>query len=768
MRIAVRLVPLLLAGWLGACATPGESLHRDGLALLSEGRIEEGLARLQDAARANPSSAKFRSDFLTKQEQAVNALLATADGERMAGHFSEAEVLYRQALNLQPATPRAQAGIALIERDRRHLAVLATVETLLKKGDLEGAQEKLRPVLLENPALTAARNLQRQIDEQRTRVAIAPPILKSKLTRPITLEFRDANLKMVFDALSRTSGINFVFDRDVRSDLKTTVFVRQVAVEDAIDLILLTNQLEKKVLGENSILIYPNTPPKLREYQDLVIKSFYLENADVKQTQNLLRTMLKTKDMFIDEKLNLLVMRDTPDAIRLAEKLVAAQDLAEPEVLLEVEVLEVLRTRLLELGVVWPTQSTLTLLPPAVSTSVVQGAFTVSDLRGINSDRLGFAPVPSATLNYRKEEGDTNTLASPRIRVRNREKARILIGDRVPVISSVVTPSTGTPVVTDTIQYLDVGLKLEVEPAAHLDDEVTIRVNLEVSTLGDQVTSRNGTVAFRVGTRNASTTLRLKDGETQALMGLIRDDEVRRAQRVPGLGDLPILGRLFSNQRRDGTKTEIVLSITPRLVRNVKRIDAQIAEYWSGTEATLRTEPITARAAAGTAETVSVAPAPGARTAAAAPAAPAAAAGPSLPLTLSWDGPAEAKQGQEIQIGLIAETDAPLTSSGIQARFDPAVLQFVKVEEGDFLRQNGAKTSFNQTVDPPSGRVFAGIARPAGEGAKGQGKLLVYTFKAVAPSGSTEIQLLNVAPVRADGGNVTVKAAGPFRLQVSP
>ena len=160
---------------------------------------------------------------------------------------------------------------------------------------------------------------------------IAAPQLRSRYTLPISLEFRDAGLRQVFDALSKGSGLNFIFDKDVRPDLRVSISVRNVLIESAIALLLEPNQLAGKVLNDNTMLIYPSTQAKVRDYQDLVIRSFYLENADVKQTQNMIKTMLKTKDTFIDEKLNLLVIRDTPEVVKLAESLISVQDHAEPE-----------------------------------------------------------------------------------------------------------------------------------------------------------------------------------------------------------------------------------------------------------------------------------------------------------------------------------------------------------------------------------------------------------------------------------------------------
>ena len=188
---------------------------------------------------------------------------------------------------------------------------------------------------------------------------------------------------------------------------------------------------------------------------------------------------------------------------------------------------------------------------------------------------------PALILNLRKLDSETNLLANPHVRVRNREKAKVHVGERVPVITTTSTANVG---VSQSVNYLDVGLKLEVEPNIYLDDDVAIKVGLEVSNIIEQIKQTSGLLAYRLGTRNASTTLRLKDGETQILAGLIQNDERRSTNKVPGLSDLPIVGRLFSNRSDDNQKTEIVLLITPRVVRNIVRPSADMAEFASGTE----------------------------------------------------------------------------------------------------------------------------------------------------------------------------------------
>jgi len=552
----VALTALLL---LAACA-PGREHVRDGQRLIDQGRPEEGLAKIDQGLGLEPANHEYRMLAIRQRELQASRLLVQADAELAKARLDEAAALYRRVAAIDPNNLRARNGLDAVEgarKEERRLAALAA-----------------QPASVPLPAPNAT------------------PVLRPSLRKPVTLDFRNADLKAVFDALSRTTGINFVFDREVKPDIKVTLTIANITIEDVIGVLTVTNQLEKKTLNDNTVLIYPNTPAKQKDYLELAVRTFYLSNADAKNVFTMMKTVMKTKDIYADEKLNTLTMRDTPDAIRLAERLIAAQDLAEPEVTLEVEVLEVKRTRLTEIGIDPPGKFTVLNLIPEPST-VVQSAtgpttinssaltttqLTLDRLRRL---RVGSIGIDNPALNLRAENGDADILANPRIRVKNREKARILIGDRVPVITTTTTANVGT---SESVSYLDVGLKLEVEPNVYLDNEVGMKVNLEVSNIVREIRSRSGTLTYQIGTRLASTALRLKDGETQALAGLIGDEDRKSAAGLPWLVDLPLLGRLFSSERAERNKTEIVLLITPRIVRNLAIVQAGQAELAGGTE----------------------------------------------------------------------------------------------------------------------------------------------------------------------------------------
>jgi general secretion pathway protein D len=572
MKKILAVLMLALAG----CAT--QDSFREARVLMESGNTEAGLAQVEQLVKENPQDAELRNYWQSNRNVAVSRALDEGDRARAAGALERAAEAYRLAQRFDPENARAKAGLAALELDTRHRETMQAALSNLKGGDPDIAFEKAQQVLAENPQHREARALVRRIEEERVRAKHAEPELGGALKKTVSLEFRDAPLRQVFEILSKHTGLNFVFDKDVPPDARTTLNVRDTAIEEVMRLVLVTNQLERQVVNPTTVLVYPNTPEKQIAYRNLVVKSFYLANADAKQTANMVRSLVKTRDLFVDEKLNLLVVRDTPKAVAMVEKLVASQDLGEPEVMLEVEVLEVGHTQLSQLGIQWPSSVSLGVMGAAG----VPGQITGKEAQNFNSSlaRINITD-PAIALNLRKTAGRTSILANPRIRVKNREKARIHIGDKVPVIT---TTAGATGFVSETVNYLDVGLKLEVEPQVYLEDDVGIKVGLEVSNIAQQIRSASGTVAYQVGTRNAATSLRLKDGETQVLAGLINSEDRRSADKVPGLAELPVLGRLFSNNDDTVNKTEIVLLITPHVLRNVNRPGAHVERFSSGTE----------------------------------------------------------------------------------------------------------------------------------------------------------------------------------------
>jgi general secretion pathway protein D len=808
---------------LGGCAA--DRLHREGLAAIDRGDYETGVADLSQAVVRDPSNTTYRIDFEARRESAVQTLVADAAAARRAGQLGSAAELYRRLLKIDPGNDRARHGLEAIEADKRHGARLEEARKDFGSKDYDTAEAKLRGILNEDPGYVPAQELAEAINAARGPMTV-PLRLKTRDNRKVTLQLRDAPTKMVFEVLQRETGINFVLDKDLKSDSKTSIFVQDVPVDEAIDLVLDQNQLARQVLAENMVLIYPNIATKQKDYEQQIVRTFYLTNAAPKDVESMLKTVLGTKTLYIDERANVLVMRDTPDAVRMAEKLVASVDVAEPEVMLEVEVLEVSRSRIQDLGIQYPTSATFTPTPLAAAASGVSSSgLVLSDLSHQTSNTIGVSAL-SVTVNAMKQSGLVNTLASPQIRVRNKEKAKILIGSREPVITNSVTPtSTGAAVVTGSVQYLDVGLTLEVQPTIYLDSDVAIKVNLEVSSILKQIQTASGTIAYEIGTRNANTLLRLKDGETQILAGLIQDSDTRTANSIPGLGDIPLLGRLFGTHHSDREKDEIVLSITPRIIRMQPRGASENAEFWYGSESRNRmttysagsgsgasapaarqpsgvaaptnmpppetpapnaavpaaaSPPGTADSAAWAAAAQAAAaqaavaaqappiaapPAPVASNVVPAPAASANAGGqsPAAPSALTVEGPTGAKVGEEFQVSVRLATDQSITRLRSQLRYDSTALQLVSATPGDLV----PAAANSPTVETRAGGAQLEVITTPEEPVQGNGTLMVVTFKALAPRPEVNIAAM-VNVLGGSGAAVGNSAAPPLKIVIEP
>ena len=555
-----RLTCLLVLCCAGCASTAIDDAER----LSQDGRFEEALRELDAAVRSRPDDMVLRSAHRRQRDRVLMHATAQAELALAAGRLDAAQSLLDRARALGPQEPRVLNLAPQVDRARKVRAAQAAA-----------ANATLAAIAVPAPAEETAP----------AGLALGPAFQK-----PVTLEFRDAPLRQVFEALARSSAVNFVFDKDVRGDARVTVFLRAVTLDEAMRVILSTQQLDRKLLNDNTVLIYPNTAPKQREHQELLTRVLYLVNADPKQVLTLVRTMTKTRDLFVDERLNALVVRDTPEVVRQIEQLIAAIDLAEPEVVMAVEVLEVASDRLTELGLGWPT---------SISLGIPGGGATV------NLSTPGFRGLvanPAISAQLRGSAGNTNLLANPTIRARNREKAKVQIGEKLPVFTA--TAATANVAGSTAVNYLDVGLKLDVEPSVQLDGEVIIKVALEVSNLLREVTGPNASLAYQVGTRMTTTSLRLKDGQTQVLAGLINDQDRHTANGLPGLSKLPLLGRLFGVQRDERNKTEIVMLITPHIVRNLAVLDVRATSLPSGTDALPGATPLrlgqAARAGVGT------------------------------------------------------------------------------------------------------------------------------------------------------------------------
>ena len=425
-----------------------------------------------------------------------------------------------------------------------------------------------------------------------------PPQLNPASTEPITLTFpRETNVKDIYRALGNAYGINILFDQAVKDD-RITIELHDVTAQAALERVMQAANHFYKVLDEKTIIVVPDNPQARRDYEDLVIRTFYLSNGDAEQVTNVVRTMIEARNVFPLKALNAITIRDTADKVRIAEKIIEANDKAKAEVVVTVELVQLDLSKVRDIGFA---------VSGFTTSSGVSGTSVVTPLGGATDDKgnrlavtggtidqlrdaltggfrntLNFT-LPQATYGLLKTLGNSELLANPELRISEGEKATLHIGQRIPVpVSTFTSAITGTQGGTyapvTSYQYQDVGIKVAMEPRVHHNQEVTLKLTVEVSNLGQRI---EGQPSF--ATRTIESTIRLKDGETNFLAGLIQETQEDGETKTPFLGDLPFIGRLFTNSHRSQLRTDLVLTMTPHIIRMPNITEDDLAPMWVGT-----------------------------------------------------------------------------------------------------------------------------------------------------------------------------------------
>ncbi|MCI0656417.1 MAG: hypothetical protein L0170_05030, partial [Acidobacteria bacterium] len=390
-----------------------------------------------------------------------------------------------------------------------------------------------------------------------------------------------------YDALSKATGVNFLYDERVDLNKKVTVELTDVTFSKALDNLMAQNKHFFKVWDENTILIADENQQKHKEYDDLVIQTFYLSNADVKDVQVLLRTLLDARQLAQNDRLNAITIRDTPERVQVAEKIIESNDKAKSELIIDVQLLELNRNLLQNLGIDLTGASggsgkSLTIGYTAGTTVPLNN---LGLLQQLGNYALG--PIPSVIINFLRTDADAKVLAKPQLRVSEGEKASVKIGDRIPIPTTTFnTATTGGSVFAPitSFTYQNVGINIDVEPRVHHNKEITLKLKVELSNVAGVVSAGGGVSQPIIGTREIETQIRLKDGETNLLAGLIREEERSTLSSVPGLGQIPVLKHLFGTTETERKETDIVLTLTPHIIRVPDINQADLEPLWIGTD----------------------------------------------------------------------------------------------------------------------------------------------------------------------------------------
>jgi general secretion pathway protein D len=397
---------------------------------------------------------------------------------------------------------------------------------------------------------------------------------------PASLIFRDASSRDVFTAMARLANISVIFDSSFR-EAPVTVDLRNASLDDALTTVSGATRSFFRVTAPRTIIIIPDTPAKRREYEEEVVRTFYLSNADLKETMDLLRMVLDARRISPTTAINAITIKDTPERIAAAGRVLAAIDKARPEVIIDVELIEVDRTKLAEYGLQIASSGS-----PGINGSVAiapnaAGNVTLQTLRNLSQSDILLAGLPSLYYRLLKSDVNTRTLANPQLRTTDGATATAKFGDQVPVPVTTFAPiaTGGTPQQPITsYNYQNIGVNIDITPRTHHDDDVSL--NLKVSITNISGTGFGGLPTF--GNREINTVITLRDGETNMLAGLIRDDERNSLDGVPGLSDLPLVGRLFAHNTKNVTQTDVILTLTPHIVRVLDLTEADLRPFRVG------------------------------------------------------------------------------------------------------------------------------------------------------------------------------------------
>jgi general secretion pathway protein D len=518
----------------GGCATTGT--YRSAQRAEQAQDYDRAVAEYSAASKKHPNDRTTQLALQRAKLRASQEHLTRARRLEATGKLDEALVEYELAAELNPGN-----------------------------GDIDEALRNLRGQLRNRVAVSREGKTQLEaLIDQSQKLGPAGFELPPDVRLPASLVFRDASVRDVYTVIARFANLNIIFDPMFRDD-RISIDLSNVTLDQALAAVSSATRTFYKVTAQRTVTVIPDTTAKRREYEEEIVRTFYLSNADLKETIDMLRIVVDARRIAPLTANNALTIKDTPERVAAAGRIIQAIDKARPEVVIDVELLEVNRTRLLEYG--------LQIASPAQEPTGINGAadinrenFTLQDLTNLSKSDIVLTNLPALYYRLLKSDSNTRTLANPQLRTSEGVAAQARFGEQIPVPVTTFSPIATGGVAQQPItsfQYQNIGVNIDITPRTHHDDDVSLALKVVVtSQLG---TGFGGLPTF--GNREITTSIRLRDGETNLLAGLIRDDERTLMEGIPGLSDVPVVGRLFARNRKETTQTDVVLTLTPHIIR---------------------------------------------------------------------------------------------------------------------------------------------------------------------------------------------------------
>jgi general secretion pathway protein D len=702
----------------------------------------------------------------------AKTLYEKAEDAEARQNYEAAYDFYKQAYDLKPkdlryrasfermrfktATTLVHQGQVLRDQGKLQEALADFQKAALIDPSLFSAQQELKKTLQmindrENPPPQAAGppgSLERKIREAGGPVELAPIS-----NTPLTIKATDDS-KVIYETIGKIAGINVLFDPDYTSR-RIKVELNGVTLQDALEITALESKTFWRPVTSNTIFVAQDNPAKRKELEQSVLKTFYLQNlsqpTELQDVVNAIRAVLDVQRVQQLLSQNALVVRGTPDQIALAEKLVEDLDKARPEVVVDIAVLQVSRDKSRTLGLSPPTSATVTLqsnLNTATTTTTSTTGVTTpttTSPTGLELNTLGSlnatdfqVSIGSANLSALMGDTDTKMLQNPQVRALDNQKATLKIGERVPVATGSFQPGIGgvgiNPLVNTQFQYLDVGVNIDVTPHVHSDREVTLKITMEISSVVGQ-SSIGGISQPIIGQKKVEHEIRLKDGESSLIGGIMDDSQTKALTGIPGLAQIPIIKYLFGQVTQDNEQDETVFAITPHIIRGTSLSELNQRAIDIGTANVVQLREVnhsipTAPGGQGSPNQTPATPAPANQS-------PGQQSNPAPGTQGSANflfdpGQITVKKGNTFVVNLLMSGAQNVASVPVQMNYDPSKLQLVNVSNGGFLSQDGQAVALVKREDP-AGTLQITAARPPGSGGvSGQGAVLTLTFEAKA------------------------------------
>jgi general secretion pathway protein D len=691
-----------------------------------------------------PKDLRYRTAYSRTRFEAAASIVHRGQAARDEGKMDDAVALFQKAMAIDPSLFIAQQELK---------------KTLQMINDVKNPP----PQAAGPPAAL----------ERKVREAAGPVELAPISNTPITVKLTEDS-KVIYQTIGQLAGVNVLFDPDYTSR-RIKVELNGVTLEEALEITALESKTFWRPVTPNTIFVAQDNPAKRKELEQSVLKTFYLGNlsapTELQDVVNAIRSVLDVQRVQQLLSQNAVVVRGTPDQIALAEKLVEDLDKARPEVLVDIAVMQVSKDKSRTLGLSPPTSATVSLqnnintTTPTTTTGTTTSS--TSSSTGLSLNTLGNlnatdfqVTIPSANLSAVMGDSDTKLIQNPQVRALDNQKATLKIGERVPVATGSFQPGIGgvgiNPLVNTQFQYLDVGVNIDVTPHVHEDREITLKITMEISSVVGQ-SSIGGISQPIIGQKRIEHEIRLRDGESSLIGGILDDSQTKSLSGIPGLAQIPILRYLFGQVQQDHSEDETVFAITPHIIRGtaISELNQRAIDIGTSTTIALRhvNRPLVVPAAAvptstnpapgqAPANPNPATPAPGVPVPNAAPPASGPGAASGAGTSFLFDPPTvTAAKGNTFVVNLLISGAQNVYSVPVQMNYDPARLQLVNVSNGGFLSQDGQAVALVHREDETTGTLQITATRPPGAGGvSGQGSVVTLTFQAKT-SGQTPLTI---------------------------